>query len=137
LRPFDVPTDRQVFGLTITPAAADFDENGHVNNVVYLRWVQDIATAHWRSRAPAEEQAKWAWVALRHEIEYRRPIMPGETAHARTWLGERKGPRYDRFVRIDGPEGEVASQTRSEWVLLDTASRRPVRVPAWMEEMFT
>ncbi|HEX6859809.1 MAG TPA: acyl-CoA thioesterase [Caulobacteraceae bacterium] len=137
MRPFDVPADRQVFSRAFTPTPADIDENGHVNNVVYLRWVQDIATAHWRSRAPAEEQARWAWVAVRHEIDYRRPILPGETAHARTWLGERKGPRYDRFVRIDGPGGEVACQTRSEWVLIDAASRKPARVPAWMEEMFT
>ena len=137
MRPYDVPAGRQVFSQTITPASPDFDENGHVNNVVYLRWVQEIATAHWRSRAPAEEQARWAWVAVRHEIDYRRPILPGETALARTWLGERRGPRYDRFVRIDGPDGEVASQTRSEWVLIDADTRKPARVPAWMEEMFT
>jgi acyl-CoA thioester hydrolase len=137
MTPIEPPQGRQVFSQTIAPAAPDFDENGHVNNVVYLRWVQEIATAHWRSRAPAEEQARWAWVALRHEIDYRRPILPGETAHARTWLGERRGPRYERFVRIDGPDGQLASQTLSEWVLIDAESRKPARVPDWMEEMFT
>jgi acyl-CoA thioester hydrolase len=136
VRPFEAPDDRQVFTLSITPDPADFDENGHVNNVVYLRWVQEIATAHWRSRAPDEEQGRWAWIVLRHEIDYRRPLLPGETARARTWVGTRRGPRYDRFVRIDGPDGEMSAQTRSEWVLIDTATRRPARVPAWMEEMF-
>jgi acyl-CoA thioester hydrolase len=136
VKPLEPPQDRQVFTLTITPTGADFDENGHVNNVVYLRWGQDIATAHWRSLAPVEEQLRWAWVALRHEIDYRRPILPGETAHARTWVGTRRGPRFDRFVRIDGPDGEMAAQSHSEWVLIDMATRKPTRVPDWMEEMF-
>ena len=130
------PQDRQVFTLALTPLEADFDENGHVNNVVYLGWVQDIAIAHWRSRAPAEEQGRWAWIVVRHEIDYRRPLLPGETATGRTWVGERRGPRFDRFVRIDGPDGEVCAQTRSEWVLIDAASKRPARVPEWMEAMF-
>lgn len=135
-RPFDAPRDRQVFTFDFIPVPSDIDENGHVNNVVYLGWVQDIAIAHWRSRAPVEEQGRWAWIVVRHEVDYRRAILLGETAHARTWVGERRGPRFDRFVRIDGPDGEMAAQCRSEWVLVDTATRRPQRVPAWMEEMF-
>ena len=74
------PEGRQVFCLTFEPTRADIDENGHVNNVVYLRWAQDMGTAHWRSLAPAEDQAAWAWVALRHEIDYRPGMMPGEPA---------------------------------------------------------
>ncbi len=66
------PEGRQVFRLTFEPVPADIDENGHVNNVVYLRWAQDMGTAHWRSLAPPEAQATWAWIALRHEIDYRR-----------------------------------------------------------------
>ncbi len=81
--------------------------------------MQDIAIAHWRSRAPAEEATRWAWVVLRHEIDYRRPLMPGENAVGRTWVDERRGPRFDRFVRIDGPDGEMCAQTHSEWVLVD------------------
>jgi acyl-CoA thioester hydrolase len=131
------PEGRQVFTLDIAPKPSDFDENGHVNNVVYLGWVQDIAISHWRARAPADAQAQWAWIVLRHEVDYRRPILPGEAAHARTWVGERRGPRFDRFVRIDGPDGEMASQCRSEWVLIDINTRRPTRVPEWMETMFS
>ena len=131
------PNDRQVFARTFAPVDGDIDANGHVNNVVYLGWVQDIAIAHWESRAPADEQSKWAWVVMRHEIDYRRALMPGETARARTWVGERRGPRFDRYVRIDGPDGQMCAQTRSEWVLIDAATKRPARVPEWMETMFT
>jgi acyl-CoA thioester hydrolase len=134
LRP---PEGRQTHSLDFTPTERDIDENGHVNNVVYLAWMQDLATAHWRFRAPAEEQTRWAWVALRHEIDYRRALLPGETATAVTWVGDRKGPRFDRFIRIDGPDGEMCAQARSEWCLIDIVTRRPVRVPDWMETMFS
>ena len=130
------PENRQVFTLPFTPKPSDIDENGHVNNVVYLGWVQDIAIAHWRSRAPAEEATRWAWVVLRHEIDYRRPLMPGEHATGRTWVGERRGPRFDRFVRIDGPDGAMCAQARTVWCLVDQATGRPKRVPAWMVETF-
>lgn len=132
------PEDRQVFSLTFEPTPADIDENGHVNNVVYLRWAQDMGVAHWQSRAPAAEQAVWAWVALRHEIDYRRALLPGETAQARTWVAEAaQGPRFDRFIRIDGPDGQMCAQIRTTWVLIEQATGRPKRVPAWITEMFT
>ncbi|MFN3582304.1 acyl-CoA thioesterase [Phenylobacterium sp.] len=132
------PEGRQVFSLTFEPTPDDIDENGHVNNVVYLRWAQDMGVAHWRSLAPAEAQATWAWVALRHEVDYRRALMPGETAQARTWVSDTaEGPRFDRFIRIDGPDGQMCAQVKTTWVLIEQATGRPRRVPAWMLEMFT
>ena len=132
------PEGRQVFRLTFEPASADIDENGHVNNVVYLRWAQDMGVAHWRSLAPPDALATWAWIALRHEIDYRRPLLPGETAHGRTWVAETaQGPRYDRFIRLDGPDGAMCAQVRTTWVLIEQASGRPRRVPDWITEMFT
>lgn len=131
------PEGRQVFRLAFEPAPSDIDENGHVNNVVYLRWAQDMAIAHWKSLAPAEAQATWAWVALRHEIDYRRPLLPGETALGRTWVSEAaEGPRFDRFIRIDGPDGQMCAQMRTTWVLIEQATGRPRRVPGWMVELF-
>ena len=136
MKPLTPPADQQVFSQTFDPARADFDENGHVNNVVYLRWVQEMAIAHWSSRVPADQRALWAWVVLRHEIDYRRPLLPGEIATARTWVGERSGPRFIRYVRIDGPDGQVCAQAQSDWCLIDAATRRPTRVPDWMVAMF-
>jgi len=130
------PDGRQTFSLDFAPLDRDIDENGHVNNVVYLAWMQDLATGHWRARLPADQLSRWAWVALRHELDYRRPLLPHETASAVTWIGERRGPRMDRFYRIDGPDGEMCAQGRSEWVLIDATTRKPVRVPDWMAEMF-
>lgn len=136
MKPLAPPAGQQVFSQVFHPAPADFDENGHVNNVVYLRWVQEMAIAHWSSRVPADQRTLWAWVVLRHEIDYRRPLLPGEVAAARTWVGDRRGPRFIRYVRIDGPDGEVCAQAASDWCLIDAGNRRPTRVPDWMVAMF-
>lgn len=132
------PENRQVFTRTFDPGPSDIDDNGHVNNVVYLGWAQDLAIAHWRSRAPAGDQDAYAWVALRHEVDYRRPLLPHECAHARTWVADHAdGPRFDRFVRIDGPDGSMCAQVRTVWCLIEKATGRPRRVPERMVEMFT
>ncbi|HEY9219671.1 MAG TPA: thioesterase family protein [Phenylobacterium sp.] len=137
-RLFEPPPGRQVFTRDYTPATSDIDENGHVNNVVYLRWAQEMAIAHWNARAPDDAKAAWAWVVLRHEVDYRRQLLPGENAHARTWVAEAAaGPRFDRFVRIDGPGGVMCAQAQTVWCLVDLPSRRPRRVPEWMVELFT
>jgi acyl-CoA thioester hydrolase len=129
--------DRKVFIRTFTPGPADIDDNGHVNNVVYLAWAQEIAIAHWRSRAAAQDQDAFAWIALRHEIDYRRPLAPDETATARTWVaGTAEGPRFDRFVRIDGPDGAMCAQVVTTWVLIEKATGRPKRVPERMVQAF-
>ena len=136
-KPFEPRAGAKVFSRAFTPSPEDIDENGHVNNVVYLRWVQDTATAHWDSLCPAEERPRWAWIVLRHEVDYRRPLLPGETATSRTWVAETaEGPRFDRYVRIDGPDGHMCAQARTVWCLIEQATGRPRRVPAWMIDMF-
>lgn len=136
-RLLEPPEGRQVFDQPFSPKPADIDENGHVNNVVYLDWAQQLAIAHWRSRAQPADQDAYAWVALRHEVDYRRPLLPGETAQARTWVSDTtEGPRFDRFVRIDGPDGAMCAQVRTVWCLIEKANGRPKRVPRQMVEMF-
>ena len=136
-RRLEPPEGRSVFRLAFEPTPADIDDNGHVNNVVYLRWAQEIGTAHWRSRAPADAQGVWAWIALRHEVDYRRELKLGETALGRTWVSETaEGPRFDRFIRIDGPDGRMCAQIKTTWVLIEQASGRPRRVPDGMLALF-
>lgn len=134
-RIFVPPAD--AFSLTFTPRPEDIDANGHVNNVVYLAWAQDLATAHWDARTSPEERAPWSWVARRHEIDYRRELLLHETARGYTWVGELKGPRFERHVRIDGPDGKMCAQSRTDWVLIDIAAKRPARVLPWMVERFS
>ena len=137
-RLLEPPEGRQVFRRAFEPLPRHIDANGHVNNVVYLDWAQQLAIAHWDGRAPPAERAQWAWVAVRHEVDYRRALVLGETAQGRTWVADHaEGPRFDRFVRIDGPDGQMCAQARTVWVLIEQATGRPRRVPDWMLEMFT
>lgn len=127
-QPFEVP-------LAVKPE--DIDELGHVNNVVYLRWVQDAATAHWRALATTEEQDQWLWVVLRHEIDYLAQARPGDVLVARTWVGEARGARFDRFVEIlRGTDGAVLARAKTTWALLDAGSRRLARVPKELAARF-
>ncbi len=136
-RAIEPPQGRRVFTRSFTPNAADIDANGHVNNVVYLAWAQDLAIAHWASAARAEDSEALAWIALRHEVDYRRALLPGETALARTWVSDKaEGPRFDRFVRIDGPDGAMCAQVRTVWCLIDRDTGRPRRVPPDMVSRF-
>jgi acyl-CoA thioester hydrolase len=132
---FDVGDN--AFCLNFQPSAADIDDNNHVNNVVYLGWAQVLAIAHWDSLTTAAERAPWTWVARRHEIDYGRELKPQESAKGYTWVGSLKGPLFERLVRIDGPDGAMRAQVRTEWVLVDIERRRPVRSPEWIRTRFS
>ena len=115
----------------ITATDADIDELGHVNNAVWVRWIQDIAVAHWQAVAPPEHRDAYVWVVTRHEIDYLRAVLPGETVTGRTWVGEApKGARFDRHVEFTGADGKVRVRARTTWAILDKATGRPLRVPA-------
>ena len=120
--------ERPVFERAITPQPADIDELGHVNNAVYVRWIQDIATAHWRAVARAADVDRYVWMVTRHEIDYRRASKLGEALTARTWVGEPQGARFDRFVEIVGADGRVRVSARTVWALVDLATMRPIRI---------
>lgn len=124
--------DREVFVVPLTVADADIDENGHVNNVVYVRWLQDVGTAHWNARFDAETRARWSWVASRHEVDYFRALPPGSAPVARTWVGDPQGARFNRYVRIENEQGQVCAQGLTEWVLVDSRTMRPARIPPGM-----
>jgi acyl-CoA thioester hydrolase len=111
--------------------AADIDELGHVNNIVYLRYAQDIAIAHWRSRATPEMLANYVWVVMRHEVDYRSQLTLGDEVEVRTRVDDTaRGPAWIRFVDIHKAGTEKpAAQIKSNWCLLDAATRRIKRVP--------
>jgi acyl-CoA thioester hydrolase len=115
--------------LPLVPQAADIDALGHVSNIVYVRWLQDAGVAHWQALATPEEQARLLWVVARVVIDFRRESLEGEALVAETWVGEARGARFDRHVRILGPAGDVRAEAVTTWVLIDQRSRRPMRVP--------
>jgi acyl-CoA thioester hydrolase len=123
------PGDRPVYELPLVAEAGDIDELGHVNNIVYLRWVQEAAVAHWRTLAPAAAQAAVVWVVLRHEIDYSRPAMLGDELLARTWVGTAEGLSFERHTEIvRRRDARVLARARTLWCPVDIASGRPRRV---------
>ena len=88
------------FEMTVPVLPSDIDEQNHVNNTVYLRWVQDVATAHWQALASAEAQAAIGWVVLRHEIDYKTPATLDDEIVLRTWVGKATRLTFERFTEI-------------------------------------
>jgi acyl-CoA thioester hydrolase len=127
----------KAFERRITATAADIDELGHVNNAAWVRWIQDIATAHWYAVAAPEHDAAYIWVVTRHEIDYLRAVGPGETVTGRTWIQEPpKGARFDRYMEFVGADGKPRVRAKTTWAIIDRATGRPLRVPPEVAEPF-
>ena len=124
--------------MTVHVLPADIDGQNHVNNTVYLRWVQDVATAHWRSLASAEAQAAIGWVVLRHEIDYKAPASLGDEIVLRTWVGEASRLKFERLTEIRRRTGnQVLSKARTLWVPIDVRTGKPTRVSADVRAQFS
>ena len=125
------------FELNISINASDIDELGHVNNVVYLSWVQDVAVAHWAFLTTSEHRAQFVWVALRHEIDYAAPALLGDAITARTWTGTVRGLRCHRHTEIIRTEDrKVLAVASTQWCPLDRATGRPARLHAAIAAYF-
>jgi len=126
------------FELPIQVAPDDIDELGHVNNVTYLRWVQDAAVAHWTAAAPAAEQARLFWIVLRHEIDYLHPAHLEDRLAAFTWVGTSTRLRFDRHTEIRrADDGRVLARARTVWCPIDAATRKPTPVSAELRARFS
>ncbi|MFN7792545.1 MAG: acyl-CoA thioesterase, partial [Cyclobacteriaceae bacterium] len=93
-------TSSNPFSIEIVALAADIDELNHVNNVVFVRWVQDVAAAHWMATSSDELRACYSWMLLRHEIDYLGQAFLGDRLIGTTWVGEAKGATFERFVEL-------------------------------------
>jgi acyl-CoA thioester hydrolase len=125
------------FSLSLTASPEHIDELGHVNNAVWVDWIQQIATAHWTAVAAPEHQTQYVWVVTRHEIDYRGNIGPGESVTAETFIPEGPtGARFDRRVDFRTSAGKVIVSARSTWAIIDRATGRIVRVPKEVAEPF-
>jgi len=117
--------------------ADDIDGLGHVNNLVYVRWVQEVAAAHWAAVARAEDRRAIVWVVVRHEIDYVKPAFEGDEVVARTWVETWRGATSDRRTEVRrAANGEVLVRARTVWCALDAASRKPRRLPAAVSAPF-
>lgn len=115
------------FPIQILPTDIDF--MGHVNNARYLSWVQDAVLAHWRRLAPPQALAERAWVALKHEISYRRPAFLEDDVVANVLLESIQGARAFYHTVIQRGE-DVLAEVKSSWCCIDATTLRPARITA-------
>ncbi|MEL7198692.1 MAG: thioesterase family protein [Pseudomonadota bacterium] len=121
------------FPIHIKPDDIDF--MGHVNNARYLNWVQDAVLSHWKKLAPPDDVASKAWVALKHEITYRKPAFLDDEVIAQTVLERYNGARA--FYRTVIRRGEdVLAEVQSSWCCIDAKTLRPARIGEHLREFF-
>ncbi len=120
---------RGKFARTFTAEPQHIDELGHVNNSVWVQWIQDLATAHWEAAADPAHVEAFFWVVIRHEIDYRGNIASGETCEGTTWIPDPpKGAKSDRLVEFRDASGKVIVAARTTWAMLERANQRLARV---------
>jgi acyl-CoA thioester hydrolase len=132
----DAPLEPFEMNLVIRPE--DIDQLGHVNNVTYLRWVQDAAVAHWRALAAPADQERLFWVVVRHEIDYRQPAFLHDGILARTWVGTATRIRFERHTELlRAADRQLLARARTIWCPMDRQSRKPAHVSAEVRALFS
>jgi len=124
-----------MFAHRITVEPVDIDHMGHVNNAVYLRWVQDAVMRYWEAVAPTEAIARHLWVALKHEISYFRPIFLDDGVVAEVMAERVQGARTF-FSTVFRRGEDVLAEVRSSWCCLDAVTRRPARLARGVVDRF-
>lgn len=126
-----------VFEYRIKVMQEHIDELEHVNNVVYVQFMQDVADKHWHSIALSDQEKEVVWVVRRHEIDYLHPAVLGDELLIRTWTGEHGTVSWDRHYEIIRPADQKRIITaKSVWVLLDKVAGRPRRIEEPMLRRF-
>ena len=134
----EVPGQSQEkYELRIAVRPEDIDVLGHVNNTVYLRWVQDVAVAHWSAFAPSEDQESLYWVVIRHEIDYKRSAMPQDLIIARTWVGNASRFAFERHTELlRASDGKLLAKALTLWCPMSRETHKAVDVRQEVRDRF-
>lgn len=129
----------EVYRYRFTIPEEAVDENGHVNNVTYVRWMQDAAVRHYNAMGGREptQAINATWVVRKHTVEYLRPAFAGEEIEVRTWVVDMRRVRSTRcyaFVRVG--DGVELVRGETEWVFVDATTGRPRSVPPEVISLF-
>lgn len=116
-----------VFTLTITVSSEDIDNLHHVNNLVYVKWMDKIATTHWSFLTKENPLPQYVWVVMRHEIDYFKQAGLGDEITVKTWVGETKGISSVRFMEFY-KNNVLLVKAKTTWAMLDSKSFKLVRI---------
>ncbi len=133
-----MPCAPEAFELAIAVQPEDIDQLGHVNNVTYVRWIQDAAVAHWNAAAPASDLARLVWVVVRHEIDYKQAAFLGDRIIARTWVGSATRITFERYTELLRAGDRAAlAKARTLWCPLDMQTGKPTAVSPEVRARFS
>ncbi len=113
------------------------DQLDHVNNVVYVQWIQDAAVSHWNSVAPENIKDKYVWVIVRHEIDYNHPAKLDQELLINTHVLNAKGVSSVRKVKIyRKTDMKLLVESQTTWCMMDSRSFRPTRITDEVKRLF-
>jgi len=127
----------EVFEYQISVEQSAIDEMNHVNNVVYLQWIQEIAKKHWEAKTDQNIRNNFVWVVMKHEINYLSAAIEGDTITIRTWIAQHHGAKSERHTSIihTATQKQIVSASTT-WCLLNKKTLKPHRIPKEISELF-
>ena len=132
-----MPGSPDIYEKELKVQEKHLDKQEHVNNVQYVQWVQDVAEEHWERRSSPEQQQKYIWVVVRHEIDYKKEAFLDEDILLQTYVGEATHVTSIRYVNIlNGSTGDVLAKAKTTWCLLDAKTKRPSRISEELKNVF-
>lgn len=125
------------FSIDITVPKSAIDAMGHVNNVVYLQWAQDVAEQHWISKTTPEHNTRYAWVVVNHFIDYKHSAFEGEVLVLETWIERYTSATSERHTHIRRKkDGQLLVAAKTTWCFLDRQTEKPTRIPEEVRDLF-
>ncbi len=126
------------YEMHLTVTKEHIDQLGHVNNLVYMKWVQDIAIEHWMKEAPEADRTNLFWVVTRHEIDFKRQGFEGDRILVKTWVGRANRRLFERYTQIVREEDEkVLAECKTVWCPIDPKTGRPTVVSEDVRKRFS
>ena len=117
----------EFFNVEITIKSSDIDDLQHVNNAVYVKWMDDVAYLHWQKLTENYPLPDYIWVVSRHEIDYKRQAVLGDEITIKTWVGETSGVKSIRYIEFYKND-KLLVKSKTVWVLLNAETYKPTRI---------
>lgn len=127
----------KVLEQIIDVATTDIDNLDHVNNVVYVQWVQNIAESHWNLESSKSQKETYYWVMVQHLINYKEAAKLNDKILLRTFIKNAEGVKSTRIVEIYNHQThKLLAVSETQWCLLSRSTHKPTRITPELESLF-
>lgn len=128
----------KIFKKKIVVSKKHLDDLNHVNNIVYIHWILDIAKKHWESLVSSQTLENYHWVLLDHNIKYLRPALLKDKIKIKTFVEKTAGVKSSRVVEIYNDNSEkLLVSSITNWCLISSKTNKPCRIPKEIVEVFS